>query len=127
MSDSATWHVQPCDECGQDAEYSRSTPRVLGEPHTCTDCEMYSRGYEDGIASLTERLHAAEALANIALECSPDPVGSAHDPDGICEWVAGSCIFCAAPGPECEGDAYEHNPDCKWIMARRLWQKAKDK
>ena len=54
-----SWAKKECDQCGCEAQFSRSEPKDFNQPFLCSDCKMaksiydagYTAGYADGLAA----------------------------------------------------------------------------
>jgi len=46
------WTEEPCDECGDTYQVTRTESRTVSKdtPLLCDSCEMYHKGYHDGVA-----------------------------------------------------------------------------
>ena len=43
------WHKEPCWTCGEEGFATRTEYKPVTEPYICESCEMYERGYKDGV------------------------------------------------------------------------------
>lgn len=53
--DMRSWAKKQCDQCGCEAQFSRSEPKDYNQPFMCSDCKLakcnYEAGYADGYAA----------------------------------------------------------------------------
>ncbi len=76
MARRAPWSTEPCVKCGDEGLASRSEPNE--RPFVCDDCEMWERGYQDGLAhgraKLARAMVVVEAISSgirFETDCGP--------------------------------------------------------
>jgi hypothetical protein len=55
-----SWQQTECDECGDRYQVTRTMPREL-ERCVCNDCEIYARGYQDGLKHAALKIERIKA------------------------------------------------------------------
>lgn len=61
------WSKEPCVKCGTEGYATRTAPRPISERYICGDCEMWERGYQDGLAATAETLKEGRRLLAIGI------------------------------------------------------------
>lgn len=53
------WQKTECDRCGCEFEVTRTHEKVIEGEVICGDCEVYERGFKDGIEAFKKEIEAS--------------------------------------------------------------------
>jgi hypothetical protein len=84
------WEKTECDECGMEFQFSRAEPIETDGPVVCEACEMYKRGYEDGLKEAQDNTqNTPTEEANKAWNAGLDSTANPYPIDTTCwgEWA----------------------------------------